>query len=279
VPLDIADISLYLDNQSSPKTSTTYKWALERWFAFLGDREPSEQVALEFRKHLEDTLANRSAANVFNTIRKFYEWSGQENPLERLKAPKKLANYTPRVPEDSLVDKMLAMCDDTRDKAIILLLLNGLRASEVKDLTMSSLNWSEEYNNYILTVIGKGNRQRLLPIPEEVAWQALDYSQTQDSARQWLFVTSDGSKMTMRGVEYVVEKWSRLAGDEIRPHRLRHHFATRLVRSGVPIFVVQQLLGHVNVQSTQIYTHLDLSDLINGSRQDSRYQGGKDVSG
>ena len=279
MPLNIADISLFLDNQSSPKTSSTYRWALERWFAFLGDREATEQIAIDFRKHLEDTVSNRSAANVFNTVRAFYRWNGEYNPFERLKAPKKLANYTPKVPEDSLVDRMLELCDDARDKAVLLLLLNGLRASEVADLTVDSMYWSEEYQINILRVVGKGNRQRLLPIVDEVAWAVQDYSQTQDSGRFWMFLASDGGKMTLRGVEYVVEKWSRLAGDEIRPHRLRHHFATRLVRGGVPLFSVQQLLGHVNVQSTQIYTHLDLADLVSASKADNRYQGGSDVSG
>jgi integrase/recombinase XerD len=271
--VSIEDISLFLDNQASPKTSSTYKWCLERWFAFLGDREPTEAIALQFKAHLESGgLKSRSASNVFNTIRAFYRFMGGYNAFERLRAPRKVENDIPRVPEDSLVDKMLEMCDDIRDRAILLLLLCGLRASEVTNLTRESISWSETYDMDILTVIGKGNVLRLVPLPPDVSNAVRKYDETLSPTRSWLFERWNGEKMNLKAIQVVVVRYSKKAGKEIRPHALRHHYATRLIHNGVDIRHIQVLLGHKNIQSTQIYTRLDLSDIVGAVRRDPMHQ-------
>jgi site-specific recombinase XerC len=76
----------------------------------------------------------------------------------------------------------------------------------------------------------------------------------------------------MRQVEYVVEKWSEQAGEVIRPHKLRHHYATRLIRSDAGVFAVQQLLGHASVATTQVYVSLNLGDVVRESMKDPRNQ-------
>jgi site-specific recombinase XerD len=263
-------ISLFLDNQSSEKTSSTYKWALERWFAFLGENNtPDEQIALEFRKHLEETLSSRSAALVFNTIRVFYRFQGGYNPFERVKSPKRVVNATPKVPEDSTVDKMMDLCDNPREKAVLSLLANGLRASEVRNLPNDALWWSEDYERWILRVVGKGNKERLVPLGDEAA-EALKEWLTENIGGEWLIPALDGNKMTLRAVEYIVEKYTRKIGQEFRPHRLRHNYATRLVRAGVDPFALQRLMGHQNIASTSIYTSLDLGDIVKAAERDIR---------
>jgi site-specific recombinase XerD len=260
VPLNSVDT--FLRNQSSPKTETTYRWALEKWFTWLSDREITEVLVLGFRKYLEDTLSTRSAALVFNTVRVYYRWMGTESPFLRIKSPKRVQNATPVIPEDSLVDNMLEKCYDLRDKAIISLALNGLRASEIVNLRKESFWYSEEYQTWLLRVIGKGNRERVIPATAEAIQNLAEYAKTAPEGREWLIEGKSTPHLTYRQVEYVMEKWSKAAGSIFRPHKLRHFFATKLIRNGADVTSIQKLLGHSSIQSTQIYTHLRIEDIV-----------------
>lgn len=258
----------FVRNQVSPATRRAYTYDLNKWTLFLGDRAPTEAIALDFRAYLESKLAPRSAARVFNTCRAFYRWLGGPNPFKNVKSPRRVVNATPKVPSDDLVDAIMALVDNDRDRLVVSLALNGLRRAEIADLRPEDVIWSPEYQCYVLRVIGKGQKERLVPANTETAsalrrWQGKTVS-------EWLLHDIHGHKLTERAVAYVVEKWSKAAGQEIRPHRLRHHYATRLVRSQASVFAIQRLLGHESVATTQIYVGLDLSDIVNEARKDPR---------
>jgi site-specific recombinase XerD len=266
------DVQTFLENQQSQKTSSTYKWALDRWFAFVGGRDvvPTDENALAFKRHLEEQLSPRSAALAFNTVRVFMRWRHGESAFDRMKAPRRVKNATPSIPEDSVVDRMMEICINPRHRAIISLLLNGLRRAEVVNLTIDSLWWSETYHCHLLRVVGKGQKERIVPLSPETTKDVLEYCRTAPEGRRWLISDESGRQISDRHVEYVVEKYSFLAGTEFRPHRLRHHYATRLLRNGVDVTGVQRLLGHESIMSTQIYTHLDLSDMVKAMEKDPR---------
>jgi site-specific recombinase XerC len=268
---------LYVQNQNSERTQYVYTWALRKWFEWLSDREPTMRLALDYRKHLEDTLHSRSAALAYNTCRAFYRFVGGDNVFANLKSPARLVNSVPKVPEDSVVNRMMSLCDDLRDRAILALLLNGLREREVTLLRTSDWQYSEEYGRYIVHVLGKGNKERRVIATKEAVRAVSEYRSSLSGDPEWLVLSRDGSKLTTRRVSYVCEKWSKAAGKLFRPHALRHHYATRLVRAKTNVFVVQNQLGHSNIRATQVYVSLDLDDIIKETSKDPRNKKGKNA--
>ena len=218
---------------------------------------------------------------MFAAVRSYYRWLGGENPFDRVKPPKPITGTTPRTPSDAAVNALLDVVDtsDTRglrDKAVIALLANGLRAQEVADLRQDSLFFEAQYGAWVLRVVGKGRKERLVPATDEAvdAVQAyrkvcLDY--VRPLVHDW-----DGAALTYRQVEETVYRWAKVAGLEgMHPHALRHHYATRLTRGGAHILVLQQLLGHARADTTQRYVGLDLADLVDAARKDPRSKRGQ----
>lgn len=261
-------MDLFVLNQSSPATRTAYRYDLNKWLSWLGIRVPDARAAVEFRAYLESTLNPRSAARIFNTCRSFYRFVGGDNPFAALKSPRRIRNAVPVVPGDELIWRMLDSCDDTRDRLILHLLLNGLRAQEVCDLKADSITWSPEYGRDIIRVVGKGNKMRLVPATLETSRSLRGNSGATLPPDGHLIHGRSRLCLTMRQVEYVVERWSKVAGQIIRPHKLRHHYATRLTRNGTNVFALQRLLGHESIETTKVYVSLDLSDIVRESSKD-----------
>jgi integrase/recombinase XerC len=156
---------------------------------------------------------------------------------------------------------------DVRDRAVLEVFYStGVRVSE-----LVGLNWSDiDFQLGIIRVVGKGSKERIVPIGE-VALQALrDYSQ--EHRKKWnlsckgetpVFLNNRGERITTRSVARIVEKHLKQAGIQIKmgPHGLRHSFATHLLNSGADLRVIQELLGHASLSTTQRYTHLNLDQL------------------
>lgn len=257
-------LDIFINSQRSPATRRNYAYDLGKWFDFLGDRTPDPRLALAFRSYLELNMAAASAARIFNTCRAYYRWLKGENPFDGIKSTKTVRNRAPRVPSDQDVHDMLARCGDLRDRAVLLLLLNGLRSDEVTRLAREDFKWVEEYRTFILRVVGKGEKERMVPTILETAEVVSAYLSIRKDASTWLAVAPEGKRMTTRQVQYIVEKWS---GNTLRPHALRHFYATRILRRTKNLMAVRDLLGHADIQTTQVYTHLDLADLIETTRQ------------
>jgi len=212
----------------------------------------------------------RSTARLLSSLRRFYRYQVREGRLAE--DPTALVD-SPRVGRplpDSLsegeVEALLAApeVEDTvgrRDRAMLeLLYATGLRVSELVALPVAGVNTRQG----VVRVTGKGDKQRLVPLGEEATGWLEDYTATARTAllagRQtpFLFVTARGTGMTRQAFWYRIKTYAAAAGirKPLSPHTLRHAFATHLVNHGADLRVVQMLLGHSDLSTTQIYTHV-----------------------
>ncbi len=212
----------------------------------------------------------RSAARLLSSLKRFYRYLLREkriqtDPTLQVAAPK-LPRSLPRTLTEEDVDALLAVPDiDTdlglRDKAMLeTLYASGLRVSELVTMTVTQLS----HDMGVVRVMGKGSKERLVPIGEEaLAW----IRRYLDDARpaildgrpvDALFVTARGASMTRQAFWHLIRRYAKRAdiGKKISPHTLRHAFATHLLNHGADLRVVQMLLGHADISTTQIYTHI-----------------------
>jgi integrase/recombinase XerD len=220
-------------------------------------------------------LANRSIARQVTALKGFFGFLREEgeisaNPTELLASPK-IGTALPKFLERSAVDGLLdAPPADSgtglRDRAMLdLLYATGLRVSELIGLRMADLDEA----GGTLRVTGKGNKQRLVPVGMEAISSVREYVSAQRSAllkgkvSPFLFVTARGTRMTRQGFWKLLRGHGKRAGifRKLSPHVLRHTFATHLLEGGADLRSVQTMLGHVDIGTTQIYTHVMRSHL------------------
>jgi integrase/recombinase XerD len=268
---------LWLEDGLAELTLAAYRRDLRGFAGWLG-RTRSRTLATAAAGDVEAWLAHRfaqraqprSAARYTATLKRFYRYLLRErliaaNPTLNLDSPK-LPRTLPKTLTESDVERLLSACAgkepaDTRDRAMLeTLYATGLRVSELVGLRLAMLNLDDG----VLRVTGKGSKDRLVPLGEEaVAWlrrylagarAALLGGQLSDA----VFVTARGGGMTRQAFWYLVKRRARSAGLErpLSPHTLRHAFATHLLNHGADLRVVQLLLGHSDISTTQIYTHV-----------------------
>jgi integrase/recombinase XerD len=217
-------------------------------------------------------LAAYSQARIISGIKAFYRYMELEemitkNPTELLEAPK-LGRKLPETLNDSEISEMLACIDRSkpegeRNRAIIeTLYACGLRVSELVNLKLSNLYLNEGF----IRVNGKGEKERLVPIHDQ-AILSLELYITQirthvaikPGNEDVVFLNKRGSKLSRVMIFYIIRDLAALAGirKTISPHTLRHSFATELVENGADLRAVQEMLGHISITTTEIYTHLD----------------------
>ena len=212
----------------------------------------------------------RSTARQLSSFRCFYRYLLREgvivaDPTANIAMPK-IGRSLPQSLTEEEVDALLVAPNVSellgiRDRAMLeLLYATGTRVSELINLKMSQIN----LNQGVIRVVGKGDRERLIPIGD----QAQDWLRTFiDGARikilseyqtEYLFPTQRGDRMTRQGFWYIIKRYAKKAGvkKKLSPHTVRHAFATHLLNNGADLRVVQLLLGHSDVSTTQIYTHV-----------------------
>jgi integrase/recombinase XerD len=212
----------------------------------------------------------RTAARRLSTMRQFYRLALREawiniDPSAQIEAPK-LGRPLPKSLTEQEVEALLAAPEvnepeGLRDRAMLeLLYASGLRVSELVGLALEQISLSQG----VVRVIGKGGKERLVPLGDEAADWIRRYQQSARPdllGQRWcdaLFVTRRGEGMTRQAFWYRIRKHARAAGitKHLSPHTLRHAFATHLVNHGADLRVVQLLLGHSDLSTTQIYTHV-----------------------
>jgi len=212
----------------------------------------------------------RTTARLLSSLRRFYQYLLREgclkhDPSAQIDAPK-LGRPLPKSLTESEVETLLEAPDviqplGLRDRAMLeLLYASGLRVSELISLSVSQINLRQG----VLRVVGKGNKERLVPLGEEaVAWLDRYLEQARPvllhrRMNDALFVTQRGTPMTRQAFWYLIKRYARQAGitANLSPHGLRHSFATHLLNHGADLRVLQMLLGHSNLSTTQIYTHV-----------------------
>ena len=222
---------------------------------------------------MEQGVVKTSIARKLSAIRSFFRYLVREemlptNPLEKASSPK----LDKRLPEFLTIDEMkrlLAAPDSTtpqgqRDRAFLeLLYASGLRVSELVKLNLEQVNLETRE----IRVWGKGSKERMVLMGEPAANALANYlkqGRTQLSGEKRtgaLFLNRYGGRLTERSVQSILEEYADIAGigRRVHPHMLRHTFATHLLDGGADLRVVQELLGHASLSSTQIYTHISKS--------------------
>ena len=213
----------------------------------------------------------RSLARLLSSLRSFYKFLRNEglatiDPTAGINAPK-LSSLLPKAMDADMVNRLLDFkpnsWGDFRDKAIAeLLYSSGLRLSELCQLDMADIS----LENKICRVLGKGQKEREVPVGS-IAINALKdwYSQRLEklkTSEQAVFINKSGSRISARSVQNILKKMSEKMGvPYVNPHMLRHSFASHILESSGDLRAVQELLGHENLSTTQIYTKLDFQHL------------------
>ncbi len=218
----------------------------------------------------QDGISSRSSARILSCLRRFYGYMLREgkvsvDPTQLIDAPQ-LGRGLPDSLSETDVESLLEAPETSdslgfRDRAMLeMLYATGLRVSELVELKFSQINFRQG----CVRVTGKGDKERLVPVGEEAMDWAERYitgaRQTILGNRQsdYLFVTKRGSCMTRQAFWHIIKRYAQLAGIDkhLSPHTLRHAFATHLLNHGADLRVVQLLLGHSDLSTTQIYTHI-----------------------
>ena len=213
--------------------------------------------------------SDRTRAHYITVLNNYFTFLLSEgiiksNPCEEISQPKlskKLPNYLTVEEIDELLDIDLESPLDFRNKAMLeLLYASGLRISELLNLKLNDISFDED----ILKVVGKGDKQRIVPIGDV----ALEYLKLyineyrslilRNKNSEYLFINNNGNKMTRQGFFKILKKQCMLKGikKEVSPHTLRHSFASHLLNNGADLRTIQELLGHSDISTTQVYTHL-----------------------
>lgn len=275
-----ADIPAFLralegERGVSPHTLTAYRRDITRFARFLRQESVaswdavSAPVARRYVASLDRRLARSAIARNLSALRTFFRFLYREgkvsrNPLALITAPKQLLRLPNVLSPDEIVSLLGAPDTSTplgqRDRALLeILYATGLRVGELVSLRLSDLTLADE-----LRVLGKGRRERIVlvgPAAQQAMAQYLEDGRPQlirgrDGGR--VFLNGRGGALTDRGVRVIIDRCIRRAalGRRISPHTLRHTFATHLLDGGADLRSVQELLGHVNLSTTQIYTHV-----------------------
>ncbi len=224
-------------------------------------------------KRLQAGAAVSSVIRQLSSLRRFYAWAiahGEltESPLSDLEPPKR-ARHLPDVLSEAQVEALLAAPETEtalglRDRALLeTLYASGMRVSEAVNLTLPRLSMTQG----LVRVIGKGGKERLVPLGERSlealsAWLASGRPALKPRG-EWVFVSVRGRQLTRQAVWQRIGQHAQTAGiaTKVHPHQLRHSFATHLLDHGADLRVVQILLGHADLSTTQIYTHVSRSRL------------------
>lgn len=272
--LDLFLNYLLVEKGAAANTIAAYSRDLSRYSSYLGERPLSEigpgDVAGYLAKLKTEAIAPRSRARALSALRMLHRFLVAEgycelNPTAIIEAPKAVVRL-PSVLSAKDVEALLASPLDTsltdlRDKAMLeLLYATGLRVSELVALKLGEVNLSAGY----LMTIGKGNKERLVPIGESAGLAVGRYLQEargellKQHLSSHLFLSRLGEGMTRQAFWNIVKKRGAQAGIScsISPHTLRHSFATHLLDNGADLRSVQLMLGHADLSSTQIYTHV-----------------------
>lgn len=268
---------LEIEKNASPHTITNYQIDLKEFNSSLKEK-PLEKIShtdvrLFLARMKEKKLSKRSVARKMACLRSFFRFLCREgyiksNPAAGLQTPKQ----EKRLPIFLDVDKVVKLIESPdifdmygkRDRAILeTLYSSGLRVSELVGLNKENV----DFISGVLKVFGKGKKERLAPIGDRALRAVRSYLEKLGASKikekKAVFLNKSGRRMSDRAVRRVVEKYIRKTSlsEKISPHSLRHSFATHLLDRGADLRSVQELLGHANLSTTQIYTHVSTEHL------------------
>ena len=269
---------LRVERNVSDHTMDAYKRDINQYLLYLGDldlQNLSDVKSTHVRDYIrvlnDGGMAPASISRIISSIRTYYRFLSSENilnenPVLLIKNPK-LPKKLPDVLSEKEISLIVNAIQESsqfyqRDKAIIEMLYScGIRVTELCNLEMTNLFIDED----LIRVMGKGNKERLLPLGLRSKKYLDDYikhsrnSHIKKSGSSFVFVSKNGNQLTRAMINIILNKWTQVSGlkKSVSPHKLRHSFATHLLEGGADLRFVQALLGHSDISTTQIYTHID----------------------
>ncbi|MBI4846854.1 MAG: tyrosine recombinase XerC [Candidatus Omnitrophica bacterium] len=268
---------LKVEKDSSVHTVINYSVDLKEFADFIQEKEIKDVNVFDVRKFLVDLrqkgLKKVTIARKMACLRSFFKFLCREahiktSPMIGLVGPK-LDKKLPLFLNEDEVSKLLDAPNENdlsslRDKAVLeTLYSSGIRVSELVGLNIEDI----DFIGGIIRVFGKGKKERLAPIGDKALRVIKSYIDKRSSSGQSsvraLFLNKNNRRLTDRSIRNIIEKYIRVASirENISPHGLRHSFATHLLNRGADLRSVQELLGHANLSTTQIYTHLSTEKL------------------
>lgn len=271
--------TLKIEKNLSENTINSYKTDLTSFLNFISQSGiddlaeiKTNNIASFFKLLKEAGLNETSAARYFSSLKGFFQYLYKNdyiksNPIERIQPPK-ISRRLPEVLNVREINSILEQPDvkDTiglRDKAILeVFYACGTRISELINIKVNDLFLSEE----VIRVFGKGSKERLIPIGSSAIKWIEEYLQKSRpilaknyKSENYLFLNQRGTKFSRMGIWKIVNHYAKRAGIEknVHPHTFRHSFATHLIEGGADLRAVQEMLGHSDISTTQIYTHID----------------------
>ncbi len=236
------------------------------WASFDRQSMLSYLLDLRQRNYAATTIARKVAAvrSLFNFM--VAEGIIKANPIQDVRSPK-VGKSLPRPISISQVrllleqPRKLSASEATRDRAMLeLLYASGMRVSELVSLNLGDVDFENGY----VRCLGKGSKERVIPIYEQAALAVKEYTEgtrlrlVRKSDEKALFLNARGERLTRQGLWQILKVYAKAANLEVKitPHTLRHSFATHMLNGGADLRSVQELLGHANISTTQVYTHL-----------------------
>ncbi|WP_276618796.1 tyrosine recombinase XerC [Syntrophomonas wolfei] len=283
-----------VEKSASNFTLSSYKTDLSQFFVFLSQKKGinPEEVGVELINHnsvrqylaqmQEKGLSRATMARKLAALRSFIKFLCRENiladnPIAAVSTPKqerKLPRFLYTREIDLLMNAPdLSTAAGKRDRAILeTLYASGLRVSELTNLDKLAIDFSENY----IKVLGKGGKERMVPLGSRARealllylQQGRAYLEAEGQASPALFLNKNGQRLSPRSIRNIINKYveTMAINQRVSPHTLRHSFATHLLNNGADLRSVQELLGHVKLSTTQIYTHLSREKIKDIHRQ------------
>jgi integrase/recombinase XerC len=278
--VDLFLVHLHSERHFSSHTCDSYQRDLNKLVGFIADcrltqwDDVSEREIRAFVAEVHrEGLSGKSIQRCLSAIRSFYQYMAvlgrvSHNPAQGVRAPK----VGRSLPETLDVDQLSQLLDfpvtdaiSSRDKAMMeLVYSSGLRVSELISLNIHDI----DFRDASLVVTGKGRKMRMLPVGR-VALEAVSVwvkyrTAWADYTENALFISKSGKRLTVRSAQQRFDHWAKIMHTQgkVYPHRLRHSFASHMLESSSDLRAVQELLGHEDISTTQIYTHLDFQHLM-----------------
>ena len=264
---------LEIEKNASSHTILNYRLDLENFRDFLKEAQVGDVDYLFVRKYLaqlkERNLSARTVGRKLSSLRSFFRFLIKEgyikvNPVDAITSPKQEKTLPKFLTEEDVVRLIEAPDRETlkglRDHAILETLYStGMRISELVSLTEEAV----DFIGATVRVLGKGKKERVVPIGERALRAIRNYLAKRKVASHFIFLNKNKKPLSARGFRKEMDKYIRLISlkEHISPHTLRHSFATHLLNRGADLRSVQELLGHANLSTTQIYTHLTTEKL------------------
>ena len=269
---------LLIDKGYSNNTIESYKRDLNKFLEYNKDKDIDKISSQDLKKYIkylkEENLNEKSIARNISSLKSFYKFLIVEkyinnNPSDTLFLPKVKKSLPNTLTEDEVLKLLNIELNDNfsyRNKSMLeLMYAAGLRVSELVNLKLQDIDFSQD----IIRIFGKGSKERIVPIGDYAKEYLEKYiyeyrgSMLKKESSEFLFLNNHGKQMTRQGFFKIVKKIAKEKGinKELSPHTLRHSFASHLLKYGADLRTIQELLGHSDISTTQIYTHITNEEL------------------